>query len=67
MPDPAADGMKALEPFVGEWSMEPVFPGAPPVEVRATVTFEWMSGGRFLVERWEVPLAEVPDGLAVIG
>ncbi len=42
-------------------------PGVPPVDVRARVTFEWMPGGRFLVERWEVPLPEVPDGLAVIG
>ncbi len=67
MSSPTDDRMKRLEPFVGEWSMGPVLPDAPPVDVRARVTFEWMPGGRFLVERWEVPLPEFPDGLAVIG
>ena len=38
-----------------------------PIDVRAHVTFGWMPGGRFLVQRWEVPLPDVPDGLAVIG
>ncbi len=59
--------MEALTPFVGEWRMEPIMPGAPGTDLRARVTFEWMPGGRFLVERWEVPIPEVPDGLAVIG
>lgn len=26
-----------------------------------------MSGGRFLLQRWEVPISEAPDGLSVIG
>ena len=26
-----------------------------------------MTGGRFLLQRWEVPVPEAPDGLAVIG
>jgi hypothetical protein len=29
--------------------------------------FEWLPGGRFLVQRWEVPIPDVPDGIAVIG
>ena len=67
MSSPGDDRMKALEPFVGEWTMEPTFSDAPPVHVRGRVTFEWMPGGRFLVERWEIPVPEAPDGLAVIG
>lgn len=26
-----------------------------------------MTGERFLIERWEVPVPEAPDGLAIIG
>jgi hypothetical protein len=56
-----------LEPLVGEWAMKPDFPSLPPVEGHARVVFEWMEGGRFLIQRWEVPIPEAPDGLAIIG
>ena len=26
-----------------------------------------MSGRRFLIQRWEVPVPEAPDGIAIIG
>ena len=26
-----------------------------------------MTGDRFLIQRWEIPILEAPDGLAVIG
>jgi hypothetical protein len=55
--------MKQLEPFVGEWRLEAAFPDAP----TGRVTFEWLPGERFLVERWEVPVPEAPDGIAMIG
>ena len=42
-------------------------PGAPPGDIGARVTFEWMPGERFLVQRWQIPVPEAPDGLAVIG
>ncbi len=60
----------ALEPLsvlVGEWSMVPQFKHSPPVDAGARVTFEWMPGEQFLIQRWEVPVPEAPDGLAVIG
>jgi hypothetical protein len=56
-----------LEPLVGEWSVEAIAPWAPPSGLRGTTVFEWMTGGKFLVQRWEVPIDEAPDGLAVIG
>jgi hypothetical protein len=56
-----------LEPLVGEWSIEAVFPNLPPTDTRGRVVFEWMTGGQFLLQRWEVPVPEAPDGLAVIG
>jgi hypothetical protein len=49
--------MKRLEPFIGEWSL---LGGARAV-------FEWLSGGQFLIQRWEVPIPEGPDGIAIIG
>src|ERR1700716_3776490 len=52
-----------LEAFIGEWSIEAGFEGAP----TGTVEFEWMPGGKFVVQRWEVPVPEAPDGLAAIG
>ena len=55
-----------LERFIGEWTMRVTFPGAPPFE-GGRVVFEWMSGERFLIQRWEVPVPEAPDGLAIIG
>ena len=35
--------------------------------IGARVVFEWMSGSRFLIQRWEVPMPEAPDGIAIIG
>ena len=62
---PTAD-MAPLVPLVGEWSVEAVAPWAPS-DVRGRTVFEWMAGGTFLLQRWEVPVDEAPDGLAVIG
>jgi hypothetical protein len=59
--------LEALEPLVGNWSMVPTFKGMPPAETGAPVSFEWLSGRRFLIERWEVPVPEAPDGIAIIG
>jgi len=60
-------GMEALHPFVGEWRLHAVFKDVPPSDVDARVRFEWLPGERFLVQRWEIPVPEAPDGIAVIG
>ncbi|HEV7775187.1 MAG TPA: hypothetical protein VGO48_18050 [Conexibacter sp.] len=59
--------LEPLLPLVGTWELEPVFEDALPSELRGRTSFEWMEGKRFLVQRWEVPVPEAPDGLAVIG
>ena len=59
--------LTALESLVGEWSLTAVFPGLPPMDDGARVTFEWLPGKAFLIERWEVPVPEAPDGIAIIG
>ena len=59
--------MERLAALIGEWSIEVSLPGAPPGDVGARVSFEWMPGKQFVVQRWEIPVPEAPDGLAIIG
>jgi len=59
--------LDALAPFVGEWTLLAGFEEAPPTDIGARVSFDWLPGERFLVERWEVPVPEAPDGIAIIG
>ena len=54
--------MNALQPLVGEWTIEVPFASG-----HGTLSFEWLKGEQFLVQRWTVPVAEAPDGIAVIG
>jgi hypothetical protein len=53
--------MEEFDVLVGEWTIE-AFGG-----VGGRVTFEWLEGRRFLVQRWTVEMPEAPDGIAVIG
>ena len=59
--------LEALEPLLGEWSLTAEFVGLPPMSDGASVSFEWLAGGMFLIERWEIPVPEAPDGIAIIG
>ena len=60
---PTLPVVEQLEVLVGEWRLEADFPGVDP----GRATFEWLPGKRFLALRWEVPMPEAPDGLAVMG
>jgi hypothetical protein len=33
----------------------------------ARVSFDWLPGKRFLIQRWQVPIPEAPDGIAISG
>jgi hypothetical protein len=59
--------LQALAPLVGEWKLLAAFGNMPPADIDARVTFEWLPGERFLIERWELPVPEAPDGIAIIG
>jgi hypothetical protein len=59
--------LEALEPLVGEWTILSAFDDTPPVDIGARVTFEWLPGKQFLIQRWQVPIPEAPDGIAIIG
>ncbi|MGH2353590.1 MAG: hypothetical protein ACRDJN_18450 [Chloroflexota bacterium] len=61
------DALEALKPLVGEWIIMASFGDAPTADIGARVSFEWLPGERFLIQRWEVPIPEAPDGIAIIG
>jgi hypothetical protein len=68
MPASARDAaLERLHPLVGKWKMEAGAPGGPSWPGEARVTFEWLEGRTFLIERWTVDLPEAPDGIAIIG
>ena len=63
-PNPVLERLNAL---VGEWTVEGAVPSDPRGVVRGRVAFEWLAGGTFLVQRWEVAHPAFPDGIAIIG
>jgi hypothetical protein len=58
--------IERLDPFIGAWSVEARFPNAGPSGAAGETVFEWLSGERLLLQRWQVPHPDAPDGLAVI-
>jgi hypothetical protein len=62
--DPALEPLEAL---VAEWKMEAGAPDGPPWPGEARVTFEWLEGRKFLIQRWSIDLPEAPNGIAIIG
>lgn len=59
--------MHGLEIFVGEWTVEARFPGTPwGAAPPAKSVFEEILGGRYLVQRTEVPVPGAPDGFAIV-
>jgi hypothetical protein len=63
----AENALKELEPLVGQWKLEATPPGGPPWPGEASVTFEWMEGAPFLVERSKVEMPEAPNAICIIG
>jgi hypothetical protein len=59
--------LERLDVLVGEWTMDAAPPGGPSWPGEGRVTFEWLEGRTFLIERWRVDLPEAPDGIAIIG
>jgi hypothetical protein len=60
----------ALEPFdalIGTWATEATHPMLPGVVVPGSITFEWLEGGRFLVQRSRNEHELFPDAICVTG
>jgi hypothetical protein len=59
-----------LEPFqalIGEWTIEMTPPMVEDAVVRGHATYEWLEGGRFLIQRAINEHPDFPDSLCVIG
>src|SRR6201990_574399 len=59
-------GLEAFEALVGTWDTEathPLFDGV----VTGSVTYEWLEGGHFLVQRSHNDHDKFPDAICVIG
>jgi catechol 2,3-dioxygenase-like lactoylglutathione lyase family enzyme len=64
-----SDRDPALEPFdalIGTWATEATHPRVDAV-VPGTVTFEWLEGGHFIVQRSHNEHQLFPDAICVIG
>ena len=62
--------MTSLEPFhalIGEWTIEMTHPAVEDTVVRGRSTYEWLEGGRFLIQRSVNEHPDIPDSLCVIG
>jgi hypothetical protein len=61
------DTLENLGALVGEWKLHAGPHGGEPWPGAGRVTFEWLEGRSWLVERWTVDMPEAPDGIAIIG
>ena len=62
--------MTKLEPFetlIGEWTMEITHPMVEGTVIHGRATYEWLEGGRFLIQRAANDHPDFPDSLSVIG
>jgi hypothetical protein len=59
--------LERLDALVGEWTMEAGPPGGEPWPGEARVSFEWLEGRTFLIQRGTVDMPAAPDGVAIIG
>jgi hypothetical protein len=69
VPTDMTDRDPALEPFealIGTWATEATHPLLDAV-VPGTVMFEWLEGGRFLIQRSHNDHELFPDAICVIG
>ncbi|MGI9009108.1 MAG: hypothetical protein ACR2FU_23470 [Streptosporangiaceae bacterium] len=68
MEQPTAAGpLRALEPLVGEWTIEAAGPDGQPWPGRATSSFGWHPSGAHLVQRTSTDVAGAPDSTSIIG
>jgi hypothetical protein len=64
------DPREKFEPFkalIGGWTMELTHPAIEGNVIRGRTTYEWLEGGRFLIQRAENEHPDFPDSLSVVG
>ncbi len=63
----AENALKALEPLIGEWTLEAIPPGGEPWPGAGRARIEWHDSGAHLVQRTTLELPEAPDSIAIMG
>jgi len=59
--------LAALDPLVGEWTSKATHPMFPATVVSGRMTYEWLEGERFLIQRSSADHPDFPDSISVIG
>ena len=59
--------LELFEALIGDWAIELTHPMLEDTVVRGRTTFEWLEGGRFLIQRAVNEHPDFPDSLSVIG
>jgi hypothetical protein len=59
--------LAAFDPLVGEWMFEATHPMFPSTVVHGHMSYEWLEGERFLVQRSSNDHPDFPDSISVIG
>lgn len=59
--------LAAFDSLVGEWRLEATHPASPSTVVHGQMTYEWLEGERFLVQRSSNDHPDFPDSISVIG
>ena len=59
--------LDALQPFIGEWSVEGKHVAFPTAVIRGRSVFEWWGDRTFLIHRSTLDHPDFPDSISVIG
>jgi hypothetical protein len=59
--------LAAFDRLVGAWTFEATHPMFPSTVVHGRMTYEWLEGERFLVQRSSNDHSDFPDSISVIG
>lgn len=65
--DDATVKLQPFERLIGEWAIELTHPMVEDLVVRGRSNYEWLEGGRFLIQRAVNDHPDFPDSLCVIG
>jgi hypothetical protein len=63
----AERALRALEPLVGEWTVEATGPDGQPWPGQARASFQWHPSGAHLVQRTITDAPGAPDSISIIG
>lgn len=59
--------LKALDALVGTWDVDLPDPERSEERVKGSATFEWLEGGRYLIERMTLDTSPYPSSISIIG